>query len=144
MLDEAARVTRERLAVEAKAAEDAAIALEAAAMQNLDTTAADVAFQAAQEQRSIASNLAAEATQTTVAPVLIARTKGVTIRENWQGALENKQELCKHIIAHPEDEDLLMLNPKAAKSKAEANKGRAPIPGLRIWDEQSVLNRKRT
>jgi colicin import membrane protein len=139
--DEAAAIERKRLAEEAAALEAQAKAAEAQAVAKPDSAQGDAAIQEAQELRAASFAVQAEVMTTRAAPVLAARIKGTSIRENWQAELTDKQALVKFIAANPEYLNLVDLNSSAAKAVAKVQKGNCQIPGLRVWDQGTVSMR---
>jgi hypothetical protein len=139
--DEAAAAERKRLADEAAALAAKARVVEAQAQATPDTPQADAAIQQAQEFRAASFALQSEVLTTRAAPVLAAKIKGTSVRENWQVELVDKAALLKYLTEHPEYLDFVDLNQTAAKAVVKVQKGNCQIPGLRVWDAGTVSMR---
>lgn len=92
--------------------------------------------------------LAEEVLLAPVAPVVvpaapIAAPVGTSYRENWQMEVTNFAALVKAVAAGELDLDVLQPNSKVLLARAKALKGAMKYPGVRVWDEGSVVFRSK-
>jgi hypothetical protein len=118
LLDEAARIERERLAEASKAAEEAGNVEEAEALQ-------------------------ATASMTT-APVVaqsVEKVSGISTRTNWKAEVTDLLALVKFVAANPHMIDLLQVNTTTLNQHAKATKDNTKIDGVRVYSEQVLASR---
>lgn len=125
---------------ERRAAEEAArLATEAA---RKDEEERKIREAVAAEQSGDAIGAASILEEPVSAPVFVpaapAKLAGVSIPMNYKGACDDVLALARHVLAHPEDVNLLLPNESAINARAKSQKDAFKLPGCRLVKEPVV------
>lgn len=129
---------RERLAAE----EAARVAQEAARKAEEERKIREaVAAEEAGDKAGAVAILDEPVTAPTFTPAEPAKLKGVSIPMAYKGSCDDLLALAKHVIAHPEDVNLLQPNESAINARARSQKEAFKLPGCRLVKEPVVRTR---
>jgi hypothetical protein len=114
-----ATVERERIAAEAKAADEAG-----------------------REEDAFAIRQTAALVSAPVRPTAPPKVPGVAVRQNWSAEVLDLDKLVAWVAANPENVNLLQANPVALKALARAHKDALKVPGVRFFNAGGVAVRR--
>lgn len=120
----------------AKATEDKAVALAAEDPDGALRLAEQAEMERARADEIKHTNI--------VVPTEVPISSGVAVKENWQVACDDINELIAAAAADPKLRYLICFDQKAGNALAKSSKGKVAIPGLRFFDKGTVAARKTT
>lgn len=74
-------------------------------------------------------------------PAAVPKVSGISIPMNYKGACDDILALARHVIAHPEDKNLLLPNDSAINARAKSQKDAFKLPGCRLVKEPVIRTR---